>query len=91
MRINGVFVHDIANEGVDRAIGTPINDIAHFLNKLTVAESVERPETLRARNACGVNYVQGHYVGRPGSGIPTRGAANYIPEPSGAVRNGKYQ
>jgi EAL domain-containing protein (putative c-di-GMP-specific phosphodiesterase class I) len=30
-----------------------------------VAEYVDRPEVLAALRECGVDYVQGYYIGRP--------------------------
>jgi len=42
-----------------------INDIAHSVGKRTVAEYVDRPDVLAALLACGVDFIQGYYVGRP--------------------------
>ena len=65
IKIDGMFVQGIATDPMDRAIVSSINEIAHSLGKLTIAESVEDAETLRALKDCGIDYVQGHYVGRP--------------------------
>lgn len=65
LKIDGSFIQGLLDDPVDRAVITAINDIAHSVGKRTVAECVDRPDVLAALRACGVDFVQGYYVGRP--------------------------
>lgn len=65
LKIDGSFVQGIGSDPMDRAIVGAINDIAHSLGKLTIAEAVERAEDVRLLKACGVDYIQGHYLAEP--------------------------
>ncbi|MCG7865746.1 MAG: EAL domain-containing protein, partial [Candidatus Thiodiazotropha taylori] len=65
VKIDGLFVRGVATDRGDRAIVQSINDIAHSLGKMTVAEYVEDVEILAFLHQIGVDYVQGHYLGHP--------------------------
>lgn len=65
LKIDGSFIQGLLDDPVDRAVIGAINDIAHSVGKRTVAEYVDRPDVLSALLACGVDFVQGYYVGRP--------------------------
>lgn len=65
LKIDGSFIQGLLEDPVDRAVIAAINDIAHSVGKRTVAEYVDRPDVLAALLACGVDFIQGYYVGRP--------------------------
>ena len=65
IKIDGSFVKGVAENSVDHAMVTAINQVAHALNKKTVAECVENLETWNALRDIGVDYVQGNYLGKP--------------------------
>jgi diguanylate cyclase (GGDEF)-like protein/PAS domain S-box-containing protein len=65
VKIDGLFVRGVASDAGDRAIVQSVNDIAHSLGKMTVAEYVEDVEILRFLHEIGVDYVQGHYLSYP--------------------------
>jgi diguanylate cyclase (GGDEF)-like protein/PAS domain S-box-containing protein len=65
VKIDGLFVRGVASDAGDRAIVQSVNDIAHSLGKMTVAEYVEDVEILRFLHQIGVDYVQGHYLTHP--------------------------
>lgn len=65
LKIDGSFTQGLIDDPVDRAVVSAINDIAHSVGKRTVAEYVDRPEVLAELRDCGVDFVQGYYVGRP--------------------------
>ncbi|HEY5603108.1 MAG TPA: EAL domain-containing protein, partial [Gammaproteobacteria bacterium] len=67
IKIDGIFIQGMLQDGVDRAIIQSIVQIAHTVGKQTVAEFVENAEILKLLKECGVDYVQGFYVGRPAS------------------------
>jgi diguanylate cyclase (GGDEF)-like protein/PAS domain S-box-containing protein len=65
LKIDGQFVRDIARDPVDHALVRSINDIGRVLGLTTVAEYVEDEATLEALRTIGVDFVQGHFPGRP--------------------------
>ena len=65
IKIDGMFVRDIADDPMDRALVKAIHEIAHLMGKKTIAESVESDRVLRELAAVGIDYAQGHYVGAP--------------------------
>jgi len=67
IKIDGMFVKDILTDPMDMAIIRSITNIAHTLGKQTIAEFVESADVLQLLKECGVDYVQGFYVARPGA------------------------
>ena len=65
IKIDGVFVRDLASNPGDYAVVKSINEIAHFMGKLTVAEYVENDAILAQLREIGVDYAQGYGIGRP--------------------------
>jgi diguanylate cyclase (GGDEF)-like protein/PAS domain S-box-containing protein len=65
VKIDGRFVKNLADNGVDQAMVRAMNDIAHALGKTTVAEFVENEASLRLLQEYGVDYAQGYHLGRP--------------------------
>jgi len=64
IKIDGLFVRGVAHDPMDLAIVRSINDIAHEMGKLTVAEFVESREILHIVRRIGVDYMQGNAIGR---------------------------
>lgn len=69
LKIDGSFVKGMAEARVDQAMVQSMNEIAHALGKKTIAEFVENEETLNLLRGYGVDYAQGHYLGKPLSSI----------------------
>ena len=65
IKIDGVFVKDIVSDPVDLAMVKAINDMAHAMDKQTIAEFVEDEEILEMLIDLGVDYVQGYGIARP--------------------------
>ena len=65
LKIDGMFVKDIHNDDVSRAMVKAINDMGHVLGKQTIAEYVENEQILEILKDIGVDYAQGFYAGRP--------------------------
>jgi EAL domain-containing protein (putative c-di-GMP-specific phosphodiesterase class I) len=63
LKIDGIFVRDIASNCVNHAMVKAINEVGHVMNIKTVAEFVENDATLAVVNAIGVDFAQGHTVG----------------------------
>jgi diguanylate cyclase (GGDEF)-like protein/PAS domain S-box-containing protein len=66
VKIDGMFIKDIVHNPVDYAMVRSINEIAHVMNKKTIAEFVEDIEIKDKLRELGVDYVQGFGIGKPG-------------------------
>ena len=65
IKIDGMFVKDIVNDPADQAMVRSINQIAHSLDKFTIAEYVENAEIQAILEEIGVDYFQGYHIGKP--------------------------
>lgn len=65
IKIDGVFIRDMAVDPMDHAIVEAINRIAHILGLKTVAEFVEEETTLEHLRTLGVDYAQGYFIAKP--------------------------
>ena len=75
IKIDGIFVQGMMHDSVDRAIVESIVQIAHSVNKKTVAEFVENAEILKELHKMGVDYIQGYYLSRPRQSIDYFGSS----------------
>jgi diguanylate cyclase (GGDEF)-like protein len=65
VKIDGVFVKDIANNPGDYAVVRSINEIGHYMGKKTIAEYVENDDVLQLLREIGVDYAQGYEIAKP--------------------------
>ena len=65
LKIDGVFIRNIADNPVDLAIVRSINEIGQVMEKHTVAESVESERIAQKLREIGIDYCQGHFIGSP--------------------------
>jgi diguanylate cyclase (GGDEF)-like protein/PAS domain S-box-containing protein len=65
LKIDSEFVRDLVSNDTDQKVVKSIVDIAHSLEKQTIAEGVEDAATLAALKDRGVDFAQGFYLGRP--------------------------
>jgi diguanylate cyclase (GGDEF)-like protein/PAS domain S-box-containing protein len=65
LKIDTEFIQGLANNKTDQQVVKAIVDIAHSLDKLTIAEGVEDAETLTRLKDYAVDQAQGFHVGRP--------------------------
>ena len=65
LKIDGAFVKGMAHSSVDQAMVESMNQVAHALGKITVAECVENEATLQILRDMGIDRAQGNYIGRP--------------------------
>ena len=59
VKIDGVFVRDIATNPGDYAVVRSINEIGHYMGKKTIAEYVEDEAVLERLREIGVDFAQG--------------------------------
>lgn len=65
LKIDGSFVHNLAENKENQAMVKSITEMAHSMGKLTIAEFVQDANSLTLLWKCGVNYIQGHYLSEP--------------------------
>ncbi len=65
VKIDGSFVRNIAADEKDFALVKSITEIAHFGNRLVIAEHVETEAILVRLREIGVDFAQGYAIGRP--------------------------
>ena len=67
--IDGPAVKNAIAMPKGRAFLSALAELCEKLNIETIAEMIETPEELRFVRDCGVNYVQGYLLGKPGPDI----------------------
>jgi len=65
LKIDGVFIKNIATDAIDRAIVDAISRTGQVMGLKIVAEFVENEAILAQLRELGVDYAQGYYIGRP--------------------------
>jgi diguanylate cyclase (GGDEF)-like protein/PAS domain S-box-containing protein len=65
LKIDGGFVKGMAHSSVDQAMVESMNQVAHALGKVTIAECVENEKTLQILRQMGVDCAQGNHIGQP--------------------------
>ena len=65
LKIDGMFVKDLAEDEIGHAMVESINNIGHTMGVQTIAEFVETQAVLEKLVALGVDHVQGYQLGRP--------------------------
>lgn len=65
VKIDGSFVRNMHRDMLQFTLVRSMNDIAHALGKLTVAEYVDTEECFSHLTDIGVDFVQGYYIGEP--------------------------
>ncbi len=65
LKIDGIFVKDIADDPIDYAMVKSINEMGHVMGKETVAEFVEKEPILWKLREIGVDYAQGYAIAKP--------------------------
>ncbi|MBE9527365.1 MAG: EAL domain-containing protein, partial [Proteobacteria bacterium] len=65
LKIDGMFVKGILDNPLDYEMVKAINDIGHVMGLETIAEFAESQAVLDKLEMVGVDYAQGHVLGRP--------------------------
>jgi diguanylate cyclase (GGDEF)-like protein len=66
IKIDGIFIRNLATNHKDQALVRSINELAHFMGMKTVAEFVESHEILEVLKLIGVDHSQGYGIKKPG-------------------------
>ena len=65
LKIDGSFVKNMVKDPIDRGMVESCNRMAHLMGIKTIAEFVEDEATLEQLRNLGVDYAQGHTIGKP--------------------------
>ena len=65
LKIDGVFVKDMASDEQDFGIVKTIHELSHLFGKKTIAEYVENEDIIEKLKEIGVDYAQGYHLGKP--------------------------
>jgi EAL domain-containing protein (putative c-di-GMP-specific phosphodiesterase class I) len=65
LKIDGIFVQNMAQNPIDFAMVEAINRIGHVMGIKTIAEFVENSTTLEMLRSLGVDFAQGNVIGEP--------------------------
>jgi len=65
LKLDGSFMRDLARDSVNQAMVTAVIGMARTLKFRLIAEQVEDLTALEAARAMGIDFVQGHAIGRP--------------------------
>jgi len=65
IKIDGIFIRNLASNEQDRALVKSINELAHFMGMKTVAEYVENYDILDVLKEIGVDHSQGFGIKKP--------------------------
>jgi len=65
LKIDGLFVKDIAIDNIDRAFVESINQIGQVMGLETIAEFVENTDIMKILTDIGVDYAQGYGIHKP--------------------------
>lgn len=70
IKIDGEFIKQLMTSRVDQVTVRSSVELAHGLDKATIAECVEDEPTLQLLRQLGIDYAQGFHLGRPHDIIP---------------------
>jgi len=65
LKIDGGFIRDITENRISESMVAAITQVAKVMELETVAEYVETEEARKLVTSLGVDYAQGHIVGKP--------------------------
>lgn len=65
LKIDGIFVKDMDEDSVNRAMVEAINSLGQVIGLKTIAEFVRNADIIDELRKIGVDYIQGYEIGRP--------------------------
>jgi EAL domain-containing protein (putative c-di-GMP-specific phosphodiesterase class I) len=71
LKIDGGFIRDITENRISESMVAAITQVAKVMELQTVAEYVESKETQQLVKKLGVDFAQGHAIGKPFSLVET--------------------
>ncbi len=65
LKIDGGFIRDITDNRISESMVAAITQVAKVMELVTVAEYVESEKTRKLISELGVDFAQGHAIGKP--------------------------
>jgi len=65
LKIDGIFVKNIATDDVAKAMVQSISQVGHTMNLKIIAEYVENAEIVEILQEMGIDYGQGYHISKP--------------------------
>lgn len=65
VKIEGGFIAQLADSEVDQTVVLSITQMSHALNLKVIAEQVDSDRSFAWLKECGIDFLQGHYLGEP--------------------------
>jgi diguanylate cyclase (GGDEF)-like protein/PAS domain S-box-containing protein len=65
LKIDGIFVKDMDEDSVNRAMVKAINSLGQVIGLKTIAEFVRNSDIIDELRIIGVDYIQGYEIGKP--------------------------
>ena len=65
LKIDGIFIKDMDEDSVNRAMVKAINSLGQVIGLKTIAEFVHNQQIIEKLKEIGVDYLQGYEIGRP--------------------------
>ncbi len=65
LKIDGIFVKDMDEDSVNRAMVEAINSLGQVIGLKTIAEFVRNADIIKELRKIGVDYIQGYEIGKP--------------------------
>ncbi len=65
LKIDGMFVRDMVDDPIDRAMVKSINEVGQVMGMKTIAEFVENDEIFQQLRGIGVDFAQGYGIHKP--------------------------
>ncbi len=65
LKIDGIFVKDMDEDSVNRAMVEAINSLGQVIGLKTIAEFVRNADIIEELRKIGVDYIQGYEIGKP--------------------------
>ncbi len=65
LKIDGIFVKDMDEDSVNRAMVRAINSLGQVIGLKTIAEFVRNADIIDELKKIGVDYIQGYEIGKP--------------------------
>ena len=86
VKIDGQFVKNLDQNEIDELMVKAISDVAHALDKHTVAEFVENADSLNLLRKLGVEYAQGYHIGAPRAELLSQAELDKLSTPAAKAR-----
>jgi diguanylate cyclase (GGDEF)-like protein len=77
LKIDGGFIRDITDNRISESMVAAITQVAKVMDLVTVAEYVESEKTRKLISELGVDFAQGHAIGKP---VPFEGVLGELAE-----------